>query len=83
MVQFYPWFWGMVMYGNEFETEENIIEPQHLLVVLHLQFVTSSLFIDVFVKLNGQFFSRSVNNETCCIFILSLLGQPLLTLPRC
>ena len=46
----------MLMYGNEFETKENRIEPQHLLVVLHLQFVTSSLFIDVFVKLNGQFF---------------------------
>ena len=46
----------MVMYGNEFETKENKIELQHLLVVLHLQFVTSSLFIDVFVKLNGQFF---------------------------
>ena len=46
----------MVMYGNEFETNENKIELQHLLVVLHLQFVTSSLFIDVFVKLNGQFF---------------------------
>ena len=46
----------MVMYGNEFETKENKIEPQHLLVVLHLQFVTSTLFIDIFVKLNGQFF---------------------------
>ena len=46
----------MVMYGNKFETKENKIEPQHLLVVLHLQFGTSSLFIDVFVKLNGQFF---------------------------
>ena len=46
----------MVMYGNEFETKENKIEPQHLLVVLHLQFVTSSLFIDTFVTLNGQFF---------------------------
>ena len=46
----------MVMYGHEFETKENKIEPQYLLVVLHLQFVTSSLFIHVFVKLNGQFF---------------------------
>ena len=46
----------MIRYGNEFETKENKIEPQHLLVVLHLQFVTSSLFINTFVKLNGQFF---------------------------
>ena len=49
----------MLMYGNEFETKENKIEPQHLLVVLHLQFVTSSLFIDVFVKLNENFFALS------------------------
>ena len=37
MVQFYLWFkfyfplfWGMVMYDNEFETKENKIEPQHI-----------------------------------------------------
>ena len=43
VVQFYPWFkfyfplfWGMVMYVNEFETKENKIwtkdkvEPQHI-----------------------------------------------------
>ena len=43
MVQFYPWFklyfplfWGMAMYDNEFKTKENkiqtknTIEPQHI-----------------------------------------------------
>ena len=69
MVQFYPWFWGMVMYGKEFETKENKIELQHLLVVLHLQFVTSSLFIDVFVKLNGQFFRAQLTMKLVVFLI--------------
>ena len=59
----------MVMYGNEFETNENKIEPQHLLVVLHLQFVTSSLFIDVFVKLNGQFFRAQLTMKLVVFLI--------------
>ena len=59
----------MVMYGNEFETKENKIEPQHLLAVLHLQFVTSSLFIDVFVKLNGQFFRAQLTMKLVVFLI--------------
>ena len=59
----------MLMSGNEFETKENKIEPQHLLVVLHLQFVTSSLFIDVFVKLNGQFFRAQLTMKLVVFLI--------------
>ena len=58
----------MVMYGNEFETKENKIEPQHLLVLLHLQFVTSSLFIDIFVELNGQFFRSQLTMKLVVFF---------------